>query len=432
MKAITRLLNRLHALSPVYMGVLLFVLALLVRVAIIVHFRPYHDLTRYELERTAISLAQTGVYGNPYALPTGPTAHVSPGYTLILAALFHTFGTGTSAEIVKELLASCVTCLEIALLPALAVCLSLQKHAGFFAGLVMALYPARPMVEVDGDWEAPYMALALMLIAIMATHIWTKRDVRLSRAVLHGALWGICLLFVSALLPLFAAFVIFDSFWRRDQFTRRLAFAIVELAVTAACLAPWVIRNEIALGSPVVTRTNAGIELRISNNDSAVADQRVNAINGLFERYHPLQSRAEALKVRQLGEVEYNRRTMQEARKWIRDHPKRFLELTLDRIRLFWFFVDPTSRVKTAFLWLVSVLGLTGVIVALARSSMAGIILGAIALLYPIPNYLVHVTLRQSYPLEWLLLLLACALFTNPFSSARKDAPRMQTVGSTS
>jgi hypothetical protein len=394
------------------MLLLLFLLSLVVRVAIIVHFRPYHDLARYELERTAISLVQTGVYGNPYALPTGPTAHVSPGYTLILAALFRLFGMGTTAEIIKELLASAVTCIAIALLPALAARLSLDRRAGFFAGLIMALYPARPMVEIDGDWEAPYMALALMLIAALATSIWRNRDVDFRRAAIHGLLWGICLLFVSALLPLFAAFVIFDAFWRRNELQRRVGYFALELAVAAACLAPWIIRNEMVLGSPIVTRTNTGIELRISNNASAVADQRVNALNGLFDRYHPLQSPAEAMKVRELGEVEYNRLAMQEAKAWIREHPQRFLGLTLGRIRLFWFYVDPTSRVKTAFLWACSAIGFAGLIVALVNKPMAGIILGTIALVYPIPNYLVHVGLRQSYPVEWLLLLLACSLFT--------------------
>lgn len=72
---------------------LVFAVAFVVRIVMIIVFHPYRDLTRYELERTAISLATTGVYGNPYAIPTGPTAHVSPGYTLILAGLFKLFGT---------------------------------------------------------------------------------------------------------------------------------------------------------------------------------------------------------------------------------------------------------------------------------------------------------------------------------------------------
>ena len=394
------------------MFALLFALSFVVRLAIIVHFRPYHDLARYELERTAISLANTGVYGNPYALPTGPTAHVSPGYTLILAGLFHLFGTGTSAEIIKEVLSTAVTSLEIALLPAVSAALFLNRTVGFFAGLVMALFPARPLVEIDGDWEAPYIALALMLIAVLAANQWAKHDLRFSSAVRHGFCWGIALLFVSALLPLFLVFLVLDAFWQRRHFQRFFAFAVIEIAMVALCLAPWVIRNYLALGSFVFTRTNAGIELRISNNNDAVADQRENMLHGLFQRYHPLQSPAEARKVRKLGEIEYNRQAMNEAEDWIRRHPLRFLQLTLGRIRCFWFYVDPTSHIKTAFLWIIGVFGLAGIIIGAMRKHPAGLIIGVIALIYPLPNYLVHVGLRQSYPVEWLLVLLGAALVT--------------------
>jgi hypothetical protein len=424
MKAIAKLPHRFLETFTTNLGILLFSIAVLVRIAVIVHFRPYTDLTRYELERTAISLARTGIYGNPYAIPTGPTAHVSPGYTLILAALFHLFGTGTTAEIFKELLATCVTALQIALLPLIAAFLSLDRRAGFLAGLVMAVYPARPMVEIDGDWEAPYIALALMLAAVLAAYVWKNRYLKLSVAVVHGPLWGIALLFVSPILPLFLVFVILGAIWRRRELKSYLAFAAIEVIVAAACLSPWIIRNQITLGAPVITRTNSGIELRISNNDFAVADQRENAVHGLFERYHPLQSPAEAFKIRQLGEVEYNRRAMQQAKEWIREHPKRFLQLTLGRIRCFWFYVDPTSRLKTSFVWIVNVFGFAALILALSKKHMADVILAVVALLYPLPNYLVHVGLRQSYPVEWLMLLLGCALITGALNQRSAPVPK--------
>ncbi len=416
----------LRSASPVRLGALLFAVAFLVRIAVIIFFHPYHDLARYELERTAISLATTGVYGNPYAIPTGPTAHVAPGYTLILAALFHLFGTGTTAEIIKELLATAVTSFEIALLPAVAAALSFDRRAGFVAGLIMALYPARPLVEIDGDWETPYIALALMLAAVLAMRLRKNNDLSWKAAIRHGVCWGVALLFVSALLLVFVALIFFEAIWRRKQVRPYFAFALVELAVVAVCLFPWIVRNDLALGFPVVTRSNAGIELRISNNDYAVADQRENLQHGLFNRYHPLQSPSEALKVRQSGEIEYNREARAEATRWISQHPARFLELTLGRIRCFWFYIDPTSRVKTIFLWCVSLCGFAGLVVALRQKSIAGYILGVIVLVYPIPNYLVHVGLRQSYPVEWLMLLLGAGLLSGALQ--RKHARARELV----
>src|SRR5206468_3443481 len=75
------------------------------------------SLSRYELERTAISLSRTGVFGNPYAIPTGPTAHVSPGYTILLAVIFDLFWESTTGEIIKELVSTTVTSFDFALLP---------------------------------------------------------------------------------------------------------------------------------------------------------------------------------------------------------------------------------------------------------------------------------------------------------------------------
>src|SRR5215471_4435152 len=95
---IHRFWNWLNGLPPRRLSFFLFAVAFGVRVLGVVGSHQYRNLERYELERTAISLAQTGVYGNPYALPTGPSAHVSPGYTLILAAIFKLFGTGTTGE----------------------------------------------------------------------------------------------------------------------------------------------------------------------------------------------------------------------------------------------------------------------------------------------------------------------------------------------
>jgi hypothetical protein len=184
-------------------------------------------------------------------------------------------------------------------------------------------------------------------------------------------------------------------------------FAAVELAVAALCLAPWIIRNYYALGAPVVTRTNFGLEMRVSNNDFATPNERRNDDLGVYRRYHPLQSPEQALRVRQMGEVAYNRQELRDAKQWIRTHPARFLQLCLGRAREFWFFPDRTSPVKTAYLDLIGALGFVGLIVVLRRQPLSGIVLLIILLVYPLPNYLVHVGLRQRFPLDWMLTLLS-------------------------
>jgi hypothetical protein len=411
MKTTERLWRFLPNCTSLRLGLFIFLIAFLVRVAFIVLFHPYRDLARYELERTAISLATTGVYGNPYAIPTGPTAHVSPGYTVLLAGLFRVFGTGISAQIIKELLASSLSSLACAVLPAVARVFRIDVRAGVLAGIVSALYPATPLVQIEGSWEAPYTALALIVLSVLTVRLWRSRDLTRGNALLHGIAWGISLLFVSALLPMFIVFVLAGTYFCRAPDARRyMSFAAVEVLVATLFLAPWAIRNQYALGSPIVTRSNFGLELRISNNDLASPDQRVNLIDGLYDKYHPLQNAAEAVKVREMGEVAYNKQAGDEAKQWIRTHPWRFLVLCLGRMRCFWLYQDPTSRMKTIFLNTTVLLGFAGLVSAFKSDAVTGIVLALVLLIYPLPSYLIHVGLRQEYPIQWLMTLLSAAL----------------------
>lgn len=388
-------------------GLLIFAVSMLVRIAYIAAFHPYRDLARYELERTALSLATTGVFGNPYAVPTGPTAHVSPGYTLILAGLFRIFGDGTTAEIVKECLASFVTSFSLAILPAAARTLIGNVSFGTVAGLICALIPAKPLVQVDGDWETPYTALFLTLIAFLTVQLWTRKRFRWTNAVYHGVLWGLALLFASVLLPLFFLLVIVGAYYfRKHDLRRYVQFCFIETALVAAFLAPWILRNERALGAPIATRSNLGLELRISNNDEASSDQRANLLAGVYDRYHPLQNVREALEVRRLGEVAYNKDAEEQALAWIRSHPIRFCQLTLGRLKDFWLYPDP-SPLKALFGDVTAVLGLLGLVFLWSREPTTVVVLTSILLVYPAPSYLIHVGVRQRYPIDWTLVLLS-------------------------
>src|SRR6185312_7750431 len=109
-----------------------------------------------------------------------------------------------------------------------------------------------------------------------------------------------------------------------------------------------------------------------------------------------------------LGEVAYNRWASAQAKQWIRSHPKRFLVLTIGRIRDFWFYPDP-SKVKAAFGDLTAILGLLGLIEVWKRDKITGAVVTSTLLFYSAPSYLIHVGARQRFPVDWLLVLLSVA-----------------------
>ncbi len=388
---------------------MIFIAGMLVRLAFIAVAHPYKDLSRYELERTAISLSRTGIFGNPYAIPTGPTAHVSPGYTVVLAAIFHLFGEGTTGEVVKEVVSTTVTSLGFALLPFAANWIFGDASLGVIAGMMCALFPWKPMVQIDGDWETPYTALFLTLVVPLTIQLWKGKTFGWHKAVGHGLLWGVGLLFASVLLPLMPVLALIGLWFLRGANPGAyVRFVAVQFAVAILCLIPWMVRNDKALGSPIATRSNLGLELRVSNNDDATSDQRANLLLGVYDKYHPLQNVEEAKRVRQLGEVQYNKWAGDWTKAWIRSHPKRFVALTLGRVADFWFYPDP-SKLKAVFGDLTAILGLIGLIGVWRHDQLNGAVLTCVLLVYSAPSYLIHVGARQRLPVDWLLVLLSVA-----------------------
>ena len=129
-------------------------------------------------------------------------------------------------------------------------------------------------------------------------------------------------------------------FSNRDFLAIPEVLLAVQFALVALLLAPWVIRNARELGSPIVTRSNFGLELRLSNNGLAGPLERENYEHGVYHVYHPLQSVKQAERVKALGEPEFNRQSTQEAFTWMREHPAQFLKLTAERM---FFFLVPTN-----------------------------------------------------------------------------------------
>src|SRR3954452_7035550 len=126
-------LEILHSISK--QAALFFFVALLVRLAFAFHHHAWTHNMRAEMEREAISMATTGVLGNPFSLPTGPSATVPPLYPLIMSAMFRMSGSGAAGESVKVLLSCVVSSLTCALVPWLGRRLKLRSPIGLAAGL---------------------------------------------------------------------------------------------------------------------------------------------------------------------------------------------------------------------------------------------------------------------------------------------------------
>jgi hypothetical protein len=197
--------------------------------------------------------------------------------------------------------------------------------------------------------------------------------------------------------------------------TRRLQLRPAALLVATAIVVvlPYSIERSISVNGPVFVRGNFGLELFISNNDNATATYNENMATGqVLHRWHPMASRSEALRVRQMGEGPYHSEMRQRATTWIKTHPGKFASLTFGRIKEFWF---PSSRstIKIAFLWGLSIASI-GWLLSVAingrdrRSAIARLWLVALGG-YSLLHYVIQADVRYRYPVHGLLLLAASA-----------------------
>jgi hypothetical protein len=324
---------------------------------------------QYETVRVALSLAHHGTFADPFLLPTGPTAHIAPGFPAVLSAIYTIFGDGMAGETAKRIIGCAVSALSYAFLPAVGRACGFRPGAGIGAGLFGAVFPLNRYEEVSGNFESPWAALFLMLLVYAAA------------ANKQPILAGAGLLFAPVLAPVFVAFALVRRWW-------------LPLALAVVMAAPWAWRNHQELGAWIWSRDNLGLELGLSNRDQAAPALRDNVRLGLHRASHPSHSPIEADKVCYYGEAGYNRLRMRTAVAWIESHPARFAILTLARMRWFWF-----PSIYFSVLVLLAAYGI--------RRAPSAWIFAAVWLLFPLVYYAIQYDPRYRHPMEWSILLAA-------------------------
>jgi len=386
-------------------AIIIFVLAIAVRILLVFVTRVYTQPARGELVMVAHSIAQNRGFANPFATPTGPTAHVAPVYTYLLAFILKWIPWGPPFKLATICLAILGSSLMWSLLPLAARLLEIDARAGLVGGLFGALNPLRHYVELDGCWEQTYAALALF--GCVAFTFACRSRFKSDKTVFAlGCCWGLVLLLQPAFLVIFLTLLAVLCVRTHDG-SRLSVLRPVAIAVGSMCLVitPWLIRNDIALGGPTFLRSNFGIELDTSNRDHATPDIVSNLYNDSASD-HPDVNPAEARRMAAVGERAYYQFRQRRALTWIRQHPSLFLSLSEARFVEFWI---PFHR----SLWLDLVEGLFtfasfgGLIVLLWRRQAASWFLLSIWVSQPFVYYFLEADQRYRYPIEWTMALCA-------------------------
>lgn len=277
----------------------------------------------------AQNLLATGVIGNPYALPTGPTAHVSPLHVGLIAAVYGTFGPNSP---LARLMLSLIS-LVCYLLSSYAVFLFCRQArfgtaAQAAAVLLTCVLPFQLFLSVVSlrQWDQPFSALILMGSLLIASDPALSRRPRHRPEFMLAGLTGLAGLISPSALPTLLVTLAL-TIWNRTRF-RDARTLLLSVIVVGGMMAPWGLRNQTALGHFILTRSNFGLELAIGNRDGA------NGRSGVDSTLHPHDAPAAAQRIAGIGEAAYMVEMTGVAKSWITAHPAEFAMITLTRLRL--------------------------------------------------------------------------------------------------
>ena len=396
--------------------------AFVLRVGMMLAFRTYEFEDDwhfgFETGRVAAAIAGGEGFSSPFPKPSGPTAWLSPGYPVLLAAIFKTMGIYSQQSAVAAIainsLFSALTCV-----PLFFLCKEVfGRDVGLAAAVMFAVYPAAVWHSIVTVWDASLFTL--MIVTLLYWMSSLSRQPRVSVLLLFGLFIGL----VALINPVIIAFVPFVMIWMFVRLNglakKRLSLLCVVCVFALLPLVPWLVRNWVVMGEPVV-RSNFGVELKLGNTEEVwVNRQEGKSVSTMAK--HPSNDEAEFQRFSTLGEIQYADVCFGEAMDWIRNQPIAFLGLTLDRFASFWIGDWSTrntwqgslkssidlSLLKRVFHALPALLSLIGIAIAMRRGLNHTAALVGILCFLPMVYYLTHVSQRYRFPIEPVLIAFLC------------------------
>jgi len=224
--------------------------------------------------------------------------------------------------------------------------------------------------------------------------------------IVSGVVWGALLLMQPAVILVLFVWLLLLHFRSQSSNRQKIALGLLPIIL----LSPWMVRNFLVFHKPVFIRDNLGMELAVSNNPCASVLFETNLESGCYSRVHPNLSYEEALKVQQLGEVEYNQVKLREATGWIRANPAAFAALSARRFEAFWlppFSSNPETGVllRPSVLYCFTLASVAGMFVMWRNARFSAYVVGLWLVLFPLTYYVTQSGARFRYPILWATFL---------------------------
>ena len=320
------------------------------------------ELNRLDDPDGYLALARSLVAGTGFQINGHPTAYRPPLYPILLAPWVAAFD-GPRLPGALAALHLGLGALAVALVIDAARRWGLGRFAGWFAAVVVAFDPVLLV-------QARAIMTETLAATLAAGTLWGFTLRGRFGPVMGGIGFGLASLCRPSFLPIAGLTALVGCLRPPDRWRDRLGRTVVVLGLTLALVAPWALRNRVAVGEAVWTTTHGGYTLALANNAYYYAD----VVNGppaaVWSGPHQ-RAWIESINAATVGntEPESDRWLRQEAITCARAHPSDFARASLARLGRFWG-VMPAAAVYpplvrwavaawTIPLWIFLLIGLT-------------------------------------------------------------------------
>lgn len=347
--------------SPRFWWLSLLGLAVVLRLGVMVA-RPGQLTTDRDLYLgIANELREGHGYSTPGTAEPTPTAFRSPLYPLLLVG---TGGRSTGISALHLLLATVMV---------MATGRAVQRLTGevglgppLLAGVIVALDPLLLLYSGQPMTETLCSCLSAVLLWRLAASNTTARG-----AMIEGLVWGLCLLSRPTYAVALGLSVVgrvlvrpagLEPHWERAESpgSPRWRCGLLIMLTALAVVSPWVIRNWLVLGKPIVTTTHGGYTLWLANNPvyyAEVVEGGDAAWNGESLHRWQLATNAEMDRLGIRSEIARDQWQGARAKQFIRDNPWGFVRACLHRAVTFWSIFPGRSAetgVPVPMLWIIA------------------------------------------------------------------------------
>ena len=336
------------------------------------------------------------------------SAIMPPVFPLIVAVFFHFFGVHTAASILAvhafDCALSALACIPVFLMARR----SFGERAAWWAAWGWALSPYGIYFAAAWAWSTHLLLLCLCWLLVLAQHM--EESPRLGLWAGFGLLAGFAGLTepsVLAVIPILLAL----ACWRLALAGKRwFAPGSVAGVVMVAALSPWMIRNALVFHHFIPMRDSMGLELWMGNNGY---DERWTS-----DDLHPLHDPQQLAEYDRMGELGYMDHKMQQAERYIHDHPAWYVWMSLRRAVYIWtgywsfspeyLALEPMDPANIPFATALTLLGLLGLVMAWRDTPFEVLRYAGVLFLFPLMYYFTHPEPYHLRPVDPLLVILGC------------------------